>query len=132
MLQDRSILGRHWQSISDICGVRLDPAQPQLKLKHMLDTRLTRFREDIGELLTAAAKEGEIENRLQRPRDDFEHQESTVGTIESRGEVLLKSGKTGNLMAGIEVAPSAGRTGRGPRGWPRCRSASRSGCRCST
>ena len=80
----------------------LDPAQLQLKLKHMLDARLIRFREDIWELLTAAAKEGEIENRLQRLRDDFAHRESSIETIKSRGEVVLKSGKTGNLMAGIE------------------------------
>ena len=56
----------------------------------------------VEELLNSAAKEGEIETRLQRIKDDWATREFTLGTFKSRGELTLKPDKTSDLMTDIE------------------------------
>lgn len=70
-LRDRSVRERHWQSVSAVCGVALNPADPHLRLKALMEARLPQRQEEVGEILTAAAKEAEIEAKLQRIKEDW-------------------------------------------------------------
>ena len=46
-LKNDYVVDRHWENVSQLCGVELDWKNPDFRVKNLLDANLVRFREQI-------------------------------------------------------------------------------------
>eukprot|EP01062_Namystynia_karyoxenos_P079539 TRINITY_DN8407_c0_g1_i1.p1 TRINITY_DN8407_c0_g1~~TRINITY_DN8407_c0_g1_i1.p1 ORF type:complete len:4892 (+),score=1969.11 TRINITY_DN8407_c0_g1_i1:217-14892(+) len=104
LLVSRTVVERHWNELSRICGVSLTPRAIDFKLRNMLAAKLTDHRVEIEELHLAAQKEAEIETKLTRIREEWTEREVTLEPFKNRGLLKLKPDATSELLQRVEEA----------------------------
>eukprot|EP00762_Andalucia_godoyi_P004467 ANDGO_08124.mRNA.1 Dynein gamma chain len=97
-----SMRDRHWDAVSELCGVKLEYQTPDFKIKTLLEANLLSHRDEIEEITSGAVKEADIEVKLGKVRDDWVSQDLQLGAFKNRGNLVLKSSETSELLALIE------------------------------
>ena len=93
---------RHWNSIMQTTGKKLNLHADQLKLKHILGINPVKHRNEIEEVCTAAIKEAELEIRVRELAELWNDLVFTFASYKDRGPVTLDSRSMLDIMEKLE------------------------------
>ena len=102
MMAHKAMRPRHWDAISKLCGTHLEWESATFKVQNLLDANLLDHAEDVEEICTGAVKEADIEVKLAKVSEDWVDQEFTTSPFKNRGNIMLKSAETAELMTLLE------------------------------
>jgi len=85
-LSKPSIMGRHWEEVSEICSTTFDVINnPDFKLQSLIESSLVEKRDDVEEVTDGADKQLKIERGLEEIRDKWANQEFDFQEWKGRG-----------------------------------------------
>ncbi|KAK3754858.1 hypothetical protein QZH41_011331 [Actinostola sp. cb2023] len=102
MMANKAMKQRHWDRISQICGVTLDVESETFQLRQLMNAPLLPNKEEIEDICIAAVKEKDIESKLKLVLVDWSTQSFSFGSFKTRGELLLKGSETADIVALME------------------------------
>lgn len=107
MLRDPSMKSRHWYAISNITNKQhLDPELSDMMVSNMINLPIGPkdgpIREEVEEVCVGAAREKDIEMKLERIRTDWANQDLALASFKARGDLLLKGDRTFEILSLIE------------------------------
>ncbi|VEL35196.1 unnamed protein product [Protopolystoma xenopodis] len=107
MLRNKAMKQRHWQRIGELTGQRkLDPEAYDVTVRMVLDLPIGpgdgAVRDEVEEVCIGAARECEIEAKLQVVMNDWRCQELRLMPFKTRGELLLKGERTQEIIQLLE------------------------------
>ena len=102
LMTNKAMKKRHWDRISDLTKHPIDIDSDELKLRNIMEAPLLKYKEDIEDICIAAVKERDIEAKLKQVSTDWATQEFLFSQFKTRGELLLKGDRVGEIMAALE------------------------------
>jgi dynein heavy chain len=70
-LKDDALKDRHWKKLMEVTGVKFEMDPKKFTLENLFNMELNRFEEQIGEIVTEATKEAQIEGELRKIEDKW-------------------------------------------------------------
>lgn len=101
-MTNKAMKKRHWDRISDVTKHPIDIESDDLKLRNIMEAPLLKYKEEIEDICIAAVKERDIEAKLKQVAQDWANQEFLFSSFKSRGELLLKGDRVGEVMVLLE------------------------------
>ncbi|GKT28686.1 Dynein heavy chain, partial [Aduncisulcus paluster] len=101
-LSQEAIRPRHWQQVSELCGVELTPDIEGFTLQHLLSAPLLEHKEDIEDITNAAGREEDIEAKLADVITNWQDKEFQFEEFKTRGPVTLAPAHTSELITVME------------------------------
>ncbi|GIQ80742.1 dynein heavy chain [Kipferlia bialata] len=103
LLSNDAVKPRHWETISSLCGTKLEFDDVEnFKLKALLAAPLLDNKEDIEDICNSAVKELDIEEKLRVVSVDWQDQVFNFEQFKTRGLLLLAPSETSELIALLE------------------------------
>lgn len=102
MMANRAMKDRHWERISAATSHTFDIHSESFALRHIMETPLLLFKDDIEDICISAVKEKDIEAKLKQVVTDWNFQSLTFGSFKTRGELLLKGNETSEVVSLME------------------------------
>ncbi|GBG77441.1 hypothetical protein CBR_g23890 [Chara braunii] len=102
LLSSKAMRNRHWQQLMQVCNKQLNLAEDIMKLSHLFESNLLAHREEIEELCNAATREEQVELKLAQIADEWAEQVFTFNSYKNRGQVVLKSAETAEIVEKLE------------------------------
>ncbi len=102
LMTNKAMKKRHWDRISDLTKHPIDIESDELKLRNIMEASLLKYKEEIEDICIAAVKEKDIEAKLKQVQTDWATQEFQFSQFKTRGELLLKGDRVGEVMAALE------------------------------
>jgi len=103
-LANPSLRERHWKALETLTGKKLEVTLESFMLKDLLDAGILQVSEDVEEIASLAVKELAIEGKLDAIADDCAVRALTFTPFKTRGNIILNTGATAELMEGLEEA----------------------------
>jgi len=103
-LANPSLRERHWKALETLTGKKLEVTLESFMLKDLLDAGILQVSEDVEEIAGSAVKELAIEGKLDAIADDWAVRALTFAPFKTRGNIILNTGATAELMEGLEEA----------------------------
>ncbi|CAL4202769.1 unnamed protein product, partial [Meganyctiphanes norvegica] len=71
-------------------------------LRHILDSALLQFKEDIEDICISAMKEKDIESKLRSVTNEWANNTLTFALFKNRGELLLRGDMAAEVITSLE------------------------------
>jgi dynein heavy chain len=101
-LANPALRPRHWKALEELTGCTLNIQADNFKLSTLLDAGILPIAEDVEEIAGSAVKELAIEGKLKAIEDDWVVRNLTFAPFKQRGNIILNTGATFEMMEVLE------------------------------
>ena len=101
-LANPSLRPRHWKSLEDLTNKTLNVGSDTFKLSTLLEAGILDIADDVEEIASSAVKELAIEGKLNDIDNDWVVRVLTFGPFKQRGNIVLNTGATAEMMEVLE------------------------------
>ncbi|KAL4222174.1 Dynein heavy chain 8 [Mactra antiquata] len=102
LMANKAMKERHWERMAKLTGHTFDFDSENFTLRDIMKAPLLKYKEDIEDICISAVKEKDIEAKLSQVVADWSARELSFANFKARGELLLKGGETGEIVAQLE------------------------------
>lgn len=102
LMASNAMKERHWKMLETRMKFKFDMYDENFTLGYIMKAPLYDYREDIEEVCVGAAKEQDIETKLQGVMRDWKDVDVPLAPFKSRGDILIKAGDVLDIIAKLE------------------------------
>ncbi|XP_076310266.1 dynein axonemal heavy chain 8-like [Tachypleus tridentatus] len=102
LMSNKTMKDRHWDRIATVTGYKFDRESDTFSLRNVMEAPLLKYRDDIEEICISAVKEKENESKLKQVILDWNTKEFSFASFKNRGDLLLKSLDTTEILSFLE------------------------------
>ena len=106
-LANPALRPRHWKALEELTGHELNIQSETFKLSTLLEADILAKAEDVEEIAGSAVKELAIEGKLNDIANDWSIRNLTFGAFKTRGNIVLNTGATFEMMEVLEESQMA-------------------------
>lgn len=101
MISD-AVKDRHWEKLETLLATELKVYSPSFTLGHLMEAPLLANKDDVEDICIGAVKEKDIDAKLNQVIADFKTVNIQFGIFKSRGELMIKTGETKEIISLLE------------------------------
>ncbi|VDQ14550.1 unnamed protein product [Trichobilharzia regenti] len=102
MMTNKAMKPRHWQRLADLTNYNFNVESESFTLKNMLDAPILDVKDEVEDICISAVREKDIEAKLNMVISDWANQELKLAAFKTRGELLLKGDRIGEIVPLLE------------------------------
>ncbi|KAK4886462.1 hypothetical protein RN001_002733 [Aquatica leii] len=102
LMSNKAMKDRHWNRIAKLTSYDFPIDSPTFTLRNVMEAPLLKFKDDVEDICIGAVKEKDIEAKLKQVIADWAVVDLTFANFKTKGELLIKAGDVGDIIASLE------------------------------